>query len=157
MEVLGKSPIPLPLLVLGKITLGLCLFFPLARPLVADALLFQTTLTDLLGLILFAFGVLIAAAGILGLGRSITVGLPTADISLKTHGPYRFSRNPVYLGAYVTCLGSFLYVSHPVNLLLSLITVGLHHWIVLNEEKFLRKKFGEEWQRYRQRVNRYFG
>ena len=77
-------------------------------------------------------------------------------LKLVTAGPYRFSRNPMYVGMFVanvclalaTCVGWLLILLVPVAALL--------HWgVVLREEPYLATKFGADYEAYRKRVRRY--
>jgi protein-S-isoprenylcysteine O-methyltransferase Ste14 len=81
--------------------------------------------------------------------------LPDRSTELKTTGLYRFSRNPVYLGAFVMCTGSCLMALYPLNVLFLLITVGIHHSIIRREEVFLEGRFGKAWSAYCAAVRRY--
>lgn len=71
-------------------------------------------------------------------------------------GPYRYVRNPMYVGAVCTLLGAGLIVRSPSILLLAVAFWGLSHtFVVLNEEPSLERRFGDSYSRYRQQVNRW--
>jgi protein-S-isoprenylcysteine O-methyltransferase Ste14 len=91
------------------------------------------------------------------LGRSVAVGLPERKTELKTHGMYRITRNPVYVGAFMMCAGSCLFSIHPLNFLLFAVAGAIHHTIIRKEEEFLIATFGKEWIEYSRRVPRYLG
>jgi protein-S-isoprenylcysteine O-methyltransferase Ste14 len=122
---------------------------------------------DLLGVTWPPARVPALVAGVLGgalvtvalvrLGEAARVGLPPEGrvTRLKTTGVYSLSRNPVYVGVALTCFASCAYVPHWANLLATLVASIGHHRIVLAEERFLRRRFGAEWQDYRARVRRY--
>jgi protein-S-isoprenylcysteine O-methyltransferase Ste14 len=110
-----------------------------------------------MGLVLFAGGSVVVLLALVGLGRSASVGIPRGKTALKTRGLYRLSRNPIYVGAFMMCAGSCLFSLHPINIALSGITVGVHHWIITREEAFLETTFGQEWLNYKRRVPRYLG
>ena len=156
-EIIGKSPVPLAMLVVGKSAMGGCWFFFIIKAADADAMWFDSQITRTIGIIAEILGLIVVILSLLQLGRSAAVGLPTGETMLRTGGLYAVSRNPVYLGAFLACLGSCLYSIHPVNLLLFALTVAIHHRIVKQEEKFLEGRFGREWTAYRQRVPRYLG
>lgn len=101
-------------------------------------------------------GVAAALAAIADLGASVRVGLPKDHTALKTHGLYRFSRNPIYTGIFLAISGSCVLVPHWVNLATAACAAAIHHLIVLGEERFLDARFGAEWRDYRRRVRRYF-
>ena len=71
-------------------------------------------------------------------------------------GPYRISRNPLYLGLTLIYLALTLAVDTwwGIALLLPLLVV-LHHGVVLREERYLERKFGDTYRLYRARVRRY--
>jgi protein-S-isoprenylcysteine O-methyltransferase Ste14 len=76
--------------------------------------------------------------------------------SLITSGPYRFSRNPLYLGGNVFIFfGASLLLGSPSALVLTAIHLPLVDLMIRREEGQLEKKFGEEWLRYRQQVRRW--
>ena len=157
MEYFGRSPVPLPVLILGKAAfLGCGLFFivKLLRP---EAMLLDSAFTTAAGGALCAAGLAVLAAGIVHLGRSIAVGLPERGTELRTDGIYRFTRNPIYLGGFIACAGSCLVAIHPLNILLFCIAVAVHLGIVRREEEFLERRFGERWLEYKRRVPRFIG
>lgn len=102
-------------------------------------------------------GLLTVVAASRWLGRSLRIGLPRGPTQLRTGGLYRFSRNPIYLGVYLVALGGVLYTPHPVVVVSAIVTVWLHHRIVLAEERFLERRFGDDWREFRRRVPRYLG
>lgn len=106
---------------------------------------------------LLAMGTGIAAWGLITFGRARTTTVPGRTSSaLVTWGPYRFSRNPMYIGLSLAYLGeaAFLHQVWPV-LLLPLILAYLN-WIVIPvEEDKLTQAFGETYERYRSEVRRW--
>jgi protein-S-isoprenylcysteine O-methyltransferase Ste14 len=71
-------------------------------------------------------------------------------------GPYRFTRNPLYLALAGLCLGIAFAVG-TVWLLVFLIPVLLitHYGIIKREEQYLARKFGEPYVLYMKRVRRW--
>lgn len=105
---------------------------------------------------LVGIGVMLFASAIIRLGTfSLRVGLAQESTSLRTTGVYRFSRNPMLLGLYLIAIGSAIYVQNPINWMLVIIALTIHHKIILAEEVFLENRFGDEWTKYRNRVRRY--
>jgi len=101
-------------------------------------------------------GVTLFTLAIVSLGTfSLRVGLAQEDTSLRTTGVYRFSRNPMVLGLCLIALGSAIYVQNPINWILVIIALAVHHKIILAEELFLHDRFGERWIGYRNSVRRY--
>ncbi|NMB48231.1 isoprenylcysteine carboxylmethyltransferase family protein [Candidatus Kuenenbacteria bacterium] len=107
-----------------------------------------------LGLVIFMSGLFFSAWARLYLGRNwdtAGTGGIKHNHQLITTGPYRISRNPIYLGTLVlflgfeTTLGSFfVFLAVP---LLSLII-----WEAKREEKLLEKHFGEKFEKYKSQV-----
>lgn len=157
MEPLGKSPIPAPALIAGKLAMFACWIFALAENVDIITPLYKNRSSTGAGVLLFAVGALMAVASFFFLGRSLSVGLPAGRTELKTGGLYRISRNPIYAGAFLMCAGSCLITPHVLNYTLFAVAVTIHHWIVTREELFLEERFGNEWRIYRGRVRRYFG
>ena len=145
------------MLILGKAAMAssLCFFFLKDR--LSATLLFDSVLTTRIGAVLGAAGLLLVLPGFVSLGRSVSVGLPEEDTQLKTGGIYRFTRNPLYLGGFIACVGSCVFAPHIVNMLLTVTAIGIHHWIITKEEVFLEKRFGQQWLNYKHRVPRYVG
>ena len=108
-----------------------------------------------LSLALWASGFGLLLAGRIGLGSSFRVGCPESETALRTQGLYRYSRNPMYFGIYVTCLASTLYTLNPLVLVIGAGVASVHHRIVLAEEECLRKLLGREYDEYCRRVRRY--
>ncbi|MBI2712016.1 MAG: isoprenylcysteine carboxylmethyltransferase family protein [Bdellovibrio sp.] len=72
-------------------------------------------------------------------------------------GPYRFVRNPLYLGTYLMAVGTAYSIEN--WLLLGITTVlfaGIYHYIILDEETKLREIFKESYLEYCRVVPRFF-
>jgi protein-S-isoprenylcysteine O-methyltransferase Ste14 len=75
---------------------------------------------------------------------------------LITSGPYRFSRNPLYLGGNVfVFLGAALLLGSPVAVFLTIIHLPFVDLFIRREERQLERDFGEQWLQYRNRVRRW--
>lgn len=157
MDPIGKSPIAVPALVLGKVAMAASLSFFLMKTHLSGSLLYDNALIGGIGTWLSIGGLAIVVLGFIDLGRSVSVGLPREATVLKTGGIHRITRNPLYLGGFLACAGSCLYCTHLLNILLCLLTVMIHHRIVLKEEGFLEERFGRQWLEYKQKVPRYLG
>jgi len=73
-----------------------------------------------------------------------------------TSGPYRFSRNPLYLGGNVLVFfGAALFVGSPTGLVATVLHLPLMDWFIRREEAQLERRFGEDWQNYKRRVRRW--
>jgi len=76
--------------------------------------------------------------------------------AVVTHGPYRFSRNPLYLSsalAYIAIavLVNTLWVLVLTPLFVLLTTVG----VIVREERFLERKFDDAYRNYKSKVRRW--
>ena len=157
MDPIGKSPVPVPILVLGKLALAASWLFFLVKTLGIGTMLYDSALTRSLGIVLVVAGFVVLSLGFFYLGRSASVGLPEERTELKTRGVYRISRNPMYFGGFLISAGSCFLFIHPVNFLLCAIYCVIHHAIVIREEQFLEKRFGQQWREYKRQVPRYIG
>ena len=71
-------------------------------------------------------------------------------------GPYRFSRNPIYLAFSVFQLGIAVWVNSLWLLTTLVIAVGLMHYVVIpKEEQYLERRFGSEYLEYKASVRRW--
>ena len=71
------------------------------------------------------------------------------SLVLVTDGPYRFSRNPVYIGFGVVMLGlGLVFDSLWLWLVLVALYPILHYGVVLREERYLRARFGASYDDY---------
>ena len=75
---------------------------------------------------------------------------------LVTYGPYRWSRNPMYVGFVAMYLGFALMMNSvwPIALLPGVI-VALELIVITREERYLRTVFGAVYEDYCRRVNRW--
>ena len=76
--------------------------------------------------------------------------------ALVVAGPYRFTRNPMYLGVAGLYLGLALWfgVFWALILLPAVIAV-VQYYVIAREEQYLEQKFGEEYLEYKARVRRW--
>jgi protein-S-isoprenylcysteine O-methyltransferase Ste14 len=71
-------------------------------------------------------------------------------------GPYRYVRNPMYVGAAGVILGAGLILSSPSIVLLTLLFLAIMHlFVVLHEEQALAMRFGDSYLRYKSSVHRW--
>ena len=87
-------------------------------------------------------------------GTNVNPSLPTTVV--VTSGPFRFSRNPLYVALTLFYLGLTLALDTwwGIVVLVPLLTI-LHYGVVLREERYLEQKFGEAYRQYRSSVRRY--
>lgn len=76
--------------------------------------------------------------------------------NLVIRGPYRFVRNPMYIGAYLVLAGTALYYhSLGVAIFLCLVVAWSVLMVLFKEEPALRKTFGAEYEDYCLHVGRW--
>ena len=75
---------------------------------------------------------------------------------LINEGPYRFSRNPIYVGFAITYAGLAIAMdSFVALLLLSPCLLMIDRFVIQREERYLAAKFGADYEAYRQKVRRW--
>ncbi len=111
----------------------------------------------LLGLPLIGGGLLLGFLGDRALSDAGTNRSPYEPTTkLVTGGPYRFTRNPLYLS--ITLLyGGIAVLANALwaALLLPFVLLVMRHGVIDREERYLERKFGEEYLRYKTRVRRW--
>jgi protein-S-isoprenylcysteine O-methyltransferase Ste14 len=76
---------------------------------------------------------------------------------LVIRGPYRFVRNPMYLGAGLALAGTALfYESWPLLRYAGFFVLATYLFVVCYEERLLRRTFGQEYEAYCSRVGRWW-
>lgn len=102
-------------------------------------------------------GLALIAWGLLTFFRARTAIMPHHAASrLVTHGPYRFTRNPMYLGMSLLHAGLALRMNMGWPLLmLPLSLAALYVLVIRREERYLGAEFGDEYAAYRRRVRRW--
>ncbi len=109
-----------------------------------------------------AWGLLGAWAGLAGSAvflfrRAGTTPNPTKPTTaIVVHGPYRFTRNPMYVGLVALYLGLTIFVNSlwPLALLPVVVALVQRH-VIAREEAYLEAKFGDEYRAYKDRVRRW--
>jgi protein-S-isoprenylcysteine O-methyltransferase Ste14 len=109
------------------------------------------------GLVVFALGAVLAGWGWITFYRAKTTRVPGENsTSLVSWGPYRFTRNPMYVGLSLGYIGEAA-IQHqlvPV-ILLPLVIVYLNKVVIPVEEERLGAVFGQEYEQYRKKVGRW--
>ncbi len=107
--------------------------------------------------LLTALGSALMLWGLLTFVRARTGVIPFRPATqLVTHGPYRFSRNPMYAGLSIAYVGFSIWVdSFWPLLMLPLALWVLWKVFIEREEAYLASTFGEAYEAYRSRVRRW--
>jgi protein-S-isoprenylcysteine O-methyltransferase Ste14 len=111
----------------------------------------------LVGLVPLAVGIWLLASARAAFKRHRTALMPwTPSAELVQDGPYRFTRNPVYLAFALMYLGAgFIFNSTYVLVMLAIIIVLFDFTQIPREERYLQEMFGEEFIRYEAKVRRW--
>jgi protein-S-isoprenylcysteine O-methyltransferase Ste14 len=100
---------------------------------------------------LLILGVSVAAVG-LGL-RIWAAGHLQKFVRLATSGPYRWTRNPLYLGSLILGSGFMIASAHPILLIAFVVLFfGVYVPVMRREEKELQSAYGLDYEQYRDRV-----
>lgn len=111
-----------------------------------------------LGIILFVAGLALMLICITNFGVKGKGTLSPADPTKKLviAGPYKFSRNPMYIGVMLILIGeSIFFKSLALSIYSLFIFTAFHVFIIYFEEPRLRKDFGTEYLEYIQKVPRW--
>lgn len=109
------------------------------------------------GLVLMAAGLALVLWGIVTFARARTAIIPHRPARLLVlGGPYRFSRNPMYVGLTALYLG----LAIASNLVWPILLLPLVLWLLVaivirREERHLTEKFGEEYRAFCRQVRRW--
>ncbi len=104
----------------------------------------------MLGPLLVVFGVLLAAWAATTFhleGTNVQPHKPTQAV--VTSGPFRYSRNPIYVGLVMVVLGAAM-IANTVWMLILLVpaVLVLDRGVIAREEAYLAKKFGDPYTEY---------
>ncbi|MQX17710.1 isoprenylcysteine carboxylmethyltransferase family protein [Sinorhizobium terangae] len=110
-----------------------------------------------LGAIVFLTGLALliwAATTFRRAGTHVPTTQPTTTI--VEEGPYRFSRNPIYIGMFLGLIGLAVgFDSLWLLILLVPFYFVIRYLVVAREEAYLERKFGDAYRGYRSRVRRW--
>ena len=87
-------------------------------------------------------------------GQSPIPWKPSPELILQ--GPYKFTRNPMYVGVTIIQIGLGITFNNLwISLFAPLALLTTHFVAVLPEERYLSEKFGDSYKTYLTRVRRY--
>lgn len=110
---------------------------------------------NIVGLILFLCGLTTALIAVGTLRRFYSSTLVTRkDHQLITHGVYRFTRHPIYLGVIVACMGVSMYALSWFGFatMSALIPIFLNR--IRIEERMLSEEFGDDYRAYQETTSK---
>lgn len=153
MELIGKTSINPFLFYSGKIAgyfTWIAFIFSFFQGNFKESLI-KTSLT----LVIFFPGLIISFLSIMDLGKSTRLGLPIEKTFLKTNGLYNISRNPMYVGFNLMTIASVIFTLNWIISILGIYSIFIYHKIILAEENFLTSRFGDDYNKYKNKVRRY--
>ena len=142
---------PPPLIYAGALALGL-----VANRLYPIAFL-PRAVSRVLALPLVFGGLAIGSLGFREMRRAETNVDPYKPATaIVTEGPYRFTRNPLYVGMTLVYSGiTALFSAFPAAMLLPLALAVMRGGVIEREEAYLERKLGDEYLAYKARVRRW--
>ena len=148
--------LPLPPPILMAIALVVAIILDWAPPRFLAPMGFNAQV--IIGVLLVAGSLLLVAAAVRTFRREGTNVVPTRPaLKIVTSGPYRFTRNPMYLSMVLFMLGISLIFSLEWGVILTpILWIGYDRLIVAREEAYLSAKFGGDYQALLKRPRRWF-
>ena len=109
------------------------------------------------GALFFVAGIALIVGGFITQKRAGTDPIPfNPSTRIVAHGLYRFTRNPMYVGFALATFGLAILVDSTWTL--CVVPIGLvliDRMVIEREERYLERKFGEEYLNYKRRVRRW--
>lgn len=142
---------PPPLIYFGTLAVGLIAhsFAPIA---------FWTGGTNsVFGALFTILGLTLAFSAFITMHRADTSPDPGVSVrALVMRGPFRITRNPIYLALTLIYFGvTCIFNSLAALALLPIALAIIHFGVILREEKYLERKFGQSYLGYKLRVRRW--
>jgi protein-S-isoprenylcysteine O-methyltransferase Ste14 len=117
----------------------------------------ESPLTIVAGICLVAGWMALASASFGRFRKSKTTIIPIRPAeALVLSGPYRYTRNPMYVSLALLTIACGLFFSTwwPIVLLVPTLVI-VRQFVILPEERYLRRRFGAEYDLYARRVRRW--
>src|SRR5262249_22308174 len=125
-------------------------------PIISRQRFFHAEAISWAGVFLCFVGLIFVLLSLVSFGKSFRVGIDIENPDkLVTTGVFALSRNPIYVAFCIVLLGQFLVFPNWIMLVYLAAGIWLIHRQVLREEKFLRKRYDQEYAEYCNRVRRY--
>jgi protein-S-isoprenylcysteine O-methyltransferase Ste14 len=144
-------------IVLPPLGYGAAFIMGLLLHLVFPLHVLPTTLARGIGVVCVLVSLPLALATLRALSRAHTPVDPMKPTTaLVTEGPFRYSRNPIYLALTLLYLGvAFLVNALWILLLVVPALVVLRYGVIAREEAYLTRKFGDAYRQYTAQVRRW--
>ena len=137
-----------PVILLASIVLQIILLF--SFPISVD-------LSSLLGLVFILSGISLVFVSFRFMRKMKTTFIPdgTPEVLISS-GPFKFSRNPIYLGMLTVLVGvAFLMSSLSAIIIAFVFGIIINFTWIAHEEKKLHELFSEDWENYSSKVRRW--
>ncbi len=144
-----------PLIPLSVLVVGVVLNFLMPLGLLAHVLFLVRIVVGAIAFVI-GIGMVIGANRLFQrIGTNARPSKPT--MALATSGMFTWTRNPMYVGGSLALLGIAIGFALDWVILLLVVSLPLvHYGIILREERYLERKFGDEYRRYQTKVPRYW-
>jgi protein-S-isoprenylcysteine O-methyltransferase Ste14 len=144
-----------PLIPLSVLVVGIVLNFSMPLGLLAHVLFLGRIVVGAIAFVT-GLGMVIGANRIFRrIGTNTRPSQPA--LALVTTGIFTWTRNPMYVGGSLALLGIAIGFALDWVILLLVASLPLvHYGIILREERYLARKFGDEYRRYETKVPRYW-
>ncbi|MCB1625922.1 MAG: isoprenylcysteine carboxylmethyltransferase family protein [Pseudomonadales bacterium] len=113
----------------------------------------------LITVIICLAGVALVLSGLVAFRRARTTvnpHTPEKSTSIVRSGPYRFTRNPMYLGLAMVLLGLCVYFANSLAVIAVAVFVAyITRFQIMPEERLLLETFGESYAEYKRSVRRW--
>ena len=122
-----------------------------------DDSLFQKDATKTVGILFFLIALYLLVKGVwkfIETGNTLITIQPAS--SLQSSGIYKFTRNPMYFGLIglylaLTCsIGNWWHI-----IFLPILILIIQEYVIKREEKYLARKFGQQYLDYKKKVRRW--
>ncbi len=138
--------VPPPLVFLGGLAIGLVLSTW------APTEYLDRAIAHLVGGVLIGMGVLLALSAVYAFFQART----RPSTALVRTGPYRFTRNPMYVSLTMVYVGVAVMTQSLWSLLLlPLVVAFVRSNVIAREEAYMERRFGAEYLRYKSEVRRW--
>jgi protein-S-isoprenylcysteine O-methyltransferase Ste14 len=153
----NASPDTAQVIVLPPLVYGAAFIMGLLLHMVFPLHLLPTTLARGIGVVCMLVSLPLALATLRVLSRAHTPVDPMKPTTvLVTEGPFRYSRNPIYLALTLLYLGVAVLVNALWILLLVVpALVVIRYGVIAREEAYLTRKFGDAYRQYTAQVRRW--
>lgn len=110
-----------------------------------------------IGIFVFAAGLSLTFWGFYSFKKNKTPIIPGQKPTfMVAEGPYKFTRNPMYLGVTITLLGASIYIGNLLSLLSPIIFfLIMNYYFVPFEERLMENLFGKKYLGYKKKVRRW--